>query len=178
MKAIKFASEKHVHQRRKGSDQTPYINHPLAVAELLASLADVGDVEVLTAAVLHDTIEDTATLADEIEQLFGARVLGLVLECTDDKTLPSPMRKELQVRNAPHKSRDAKLIKIADKANNVGDMAICPPANWTLQRRREYIDWTERVVQGLRGVNPKLEDNYDQALKAARARLAADETRG
>ena len=173
MLALKFASEKHAQQRRKDSENTPYINHPIAVAELLCRIGKVREPEVIIAAILHDTIEDTDTKAEEIAQLFGDRVLRLVLECTDDKSLPKEERKRLQIVNAPHKSPEAKQIKIADKTNNVFALYTSPPSSWSWQRKSDYLDWTEKVVDGLKGVNVALDKNYFENLAAARSALQA-----
>src|SRR5215216_4141195 len=88
LKAFRFASEKHSDQRRKDSKASPYINHLIQVAETLWMIGDVRDVTLLVASILHDTIEDTATKPDEIRSLFGEDVLSIVLEVTDDKSLP------------------------------------------------------------------------------------------
>jgi guanosine-3',5'-bis(diphosphate) 3'-pyrophosphohydrolase len=105
----------------------------------------------LLASILHDTIEDTATTPDEIRTEFGEDVLALVLEVTDDKRLPKAIRKQLQVEHAPHKSRKAKMLKLADKISNVQDLVTSPPKDWSLKRKQEYLLWTEKVVAGLCG---------------------------
>jgi len=171
LKAARFSAEKHRDQRRKDSHASPYINHPLQVAETLASVGGVEDVSLLVAALLHDTVEDTGTRPEEIETEFGAEVLFLVMEVTDDKSLPKPERKRLQVEHAPHKSHRAKLLKLADKICNVNDILNTPPADWSLQRRREYLLWTEQVVEGLRGANPALERRYDELLAEGKQAL-------
>lgn len=171
LKALKFSAEKHRHQRRKDREASPYINHPIEVAELLLRVGQVEDADIVTAAILHDTIEDTDTQPEEIEQLFGGRVLSFVKEVTDDKTLPKEVRKERQVETAPHKSEGAKQIKIADKISNLRDIVHSPPAKWSDERRLDYVNWSERVVAGLRGVNPALEKLYDQALSEAKKNL-------
>jgi len=171
LKAARFSAEKHRDQRRKDSHTSPYINHPLQVAETLASVGGVEDVSLLVAALLHDTVEDTGTRPEEIETEFGAEVLFLVMEVTDDKSLPKPERKRLQVEHAPHKSHRAKLLKLADKICNVNDILNTPPADWSLQRRREYLLWTEQVVEGLRGANPALERRYDELLAEGKQAL-------
>lgn len=165
LKAATFSAIRHRDQRRKGVDASPYINHPLDVAHILANVAGVTDVEILVAAVLHDTIEDTRTSAEEIETAFGRKVRVLVEEVTDDKSLPKPDRKRLQIEHAPHLSPGAKLIKIADKISNILDVVKQPPVDWPLARRREYLDWTKQVVQGCRGLNKALEDHYDDVLR-------------
>ena len=171
LKAILFAAEKHRDQRRKDEPHTPYVNHPIQVAEILWRVGDVRDEATLLAAILHDTIEDTPTTADEIGSRFGKEVVTLVLEVTDDKSLPKEERKRLQVEHAPELTSKAKLIKLADKICNLRDLLDSPPAGWPLSRRQEYLLWTEKVVRGLRGTNPDLEGLYDQILFDGRHRL-------
>ena len=164
LKAFLFAAEKHNEQRRKDTKASPYINHLIGVTETLWTVGDVRDVNLLVAAILHDTLEDTEATADEIKNQFGEEVLSLVLEVTDDKSLPKQTRKQLQVEHAPHKSGKAKLLKIADKINNIRDIIKSPPDSWPLERRQEYLLWSEKVVAGLRGGSTKLEDQYDELL--------------
>ncbi|RPJ37075.1 MAG: bifunctional (p)ppGpp synthetase/guanosine-3',5'-bis(diphosphate) 3'-pyrophosphohydrolase, partial [Chloroflexi bacterium] len=140
LKALQYAAYQHRDQRRKGSSQAPYINHPLGVVEILWQTGGVRDIPTLVAALLHDTIEDTGARPEEIREQFGEEVLGVVQEVTDDKNLPKAKRKRLQVVNAPHKSPRARQIKLADKINNVAEIAHDPPADWSLERRREYLD--------------------------------------
>ncbi len=171
IKALRFSADKHRHQRRKDQAQSPYINHPIEVMQLLWDVGGVRDVNVLLAALLHDTIEDTQTTPEEIRNLFGGEVLSLVLEVTDDKNLPKAERKRLQVESAPRKSPGAKLIKLADKCCNVRDLAGSPPRDWPLERRREYLLWTEQVVAGLRGTNMALEAYYESELLSGKMLL-------
>lgn len=171
--AIRFAAEKHRDQRRKGANASPYINHPIAVAELLARVGLVDDVATLEAAVLHDTIEDTETTPAELERHFGPVVRAIVEEISDDKRLASTRRKQLQVERAPALSTAAKRIRIADKTCNALDVAYAPPDSWSLARRRDYLDWTECVVAGCRGVDAALEAHFDAMVARARAELPA-----
>jgi len=157
LRAAFFAAQKHSAQRRKNAAATPYINHPLEVAHHLAEVGKVNDEDILVAALLHDTIEDTETTEQELRELFGEAVARLVLECTDDKRLPKAERKRLQILNAPHKSPGAKQIKIADKTCNLRSILQDPPADWPLQRQRDYFLWAEQVLAGLLGVNPLLD---------------------
>ena len=175
--ALHFAADKHRDQRRKGEDASPYINHPIVVAETLARFG-VTDLVTLQAAVLHDTIEDTETTADELEAEFGPEVRAVVMEVTDDKSLPKRERKELQVERAPSLSRRAKLVRIADKISNVHDVLHAPPADWPVDWRLGYIDWTERVVSACRGCHPGLEAYFDEMVGRAREALqeGAEET--
>jgi guanosine-3',5'-bis(diphosphate) 3'-pyrophosphohydrolase len=155
--AIAFAAEKHRTQRRKDAEASPYINHPIALANVLANEGGIEDPVVLCAAVLHDTLEDTETTAAELEALFGSEVTAIVLEVTDDKSLEKHVRKQRQIEHAPHASPRAKLVKLADKICNLRDILAAPPADWPLERKRAYFDWAARVVEGLRGVHPRLE---------------------
>lgn len=170
IQAVAFASEKHRNQRRKDAECSPYINHPIALANVLANEGGVRGLTVLCAAMLHDTIEDTETTASELEALFGDAITGVVLEVTDDKSLDKEVRKRLQVEHAPHLSREAKLVKLADKICNLRDILASPPADWPPQRKQFYFDWAAQVVNGLRGVHPGLEAVFD-SVNARRAEL-------
>jgi guanosine-3',5'-bis(diphosphate) 3'-pyrophosphohydrolase len=163
LRALAFAAHKHRDQRRKDAEASPYINHPIALAEVLTGEGGVTDLEVLAAALLHDTIEDTATTLEELKENFGERIAGMVAEVTDDKNLPKAERKRLQVVHAAGISPGAKLVKLADKICNLRDVAGRPPAHWDLARRREYFEWAKRVIEGLRGTHPALEAAFDRA---------------
>jgi guanosine-3',5'-bis(diphosphate) 3'-pyrophosphohydrolase len=165
IQAVAFAADKHRNQRRKDAEASPYINHPIALANVLANEGGVQDVTVLCAAVLHDTIEDTETTADELRALFGDQVASVVLEVTDDKSLDKAQRKQLQIEHAAHCSPQAKLVKLADKISNLRDILASPPADWSAERKQAYFDWAANVVAGLRGVHPGLEAVFDGLQK-------------
>jgi (p)ppGpp synthase/HD superfamily hydrolase len=169
--ALSFAAYKHRDQRRRNREASPYINHPIDVASIIANIGGVDDLVTLVGAILHDTIEDTETTSDELEQEFGLEVRQLVEEVTDDKALPKSERKRLQIEHAPTISTRAKLIKLGDKICNIRDISQSPPADWSVTRRREYLAWTEQVVAGCRGTNEKLEEFYDEYLKNVRQQL-------
>ena len=162
VKAAHFAAVKHKTQRRKDSERTPYINHPLALANVLAIECGIDDIEVLCGALLHDTIEDTDTSREELLEAFGEQIAKIVFELTDDKSLPWQARKEAQISNASLISEKAQLVRLADKICNLRDVSSSPPEGWSIERRQEYFDWAIRVVDGLRGVNPDLETIFDQ----------------
>jgi GTP diphosphokinase / guanosine-3',5'-bis(diphosphate) 3'-diphosphatase len=164
-RALAFAAHKHRDQRRKDAEASPYINHPIALAEVLAGEGGVDDAEVLAAALLHDTIEDTATTPEELRAAFGERIAGMVAEVTDDKSLPKAERKRLQVEHAAGVSAGAKLVKLADKICNLRDVADRPPAKWDLARRQEYFEWAKQVIDRLRGAHPGLEAAFDAAYR-------------
>jgi guanosine-3',5'-bis(diphosphate) 3'-pyrophosphohydrolase len=158
--AAEFAAFKHRHQRRKGVKGSPYINHPLAVAGTLGAYG-IDDAETVMAAILHDTIEDTMTTRAELERVFGPAVASIVAEVTDEKGQSTKLRKQMQVAHAPHLSRPAQLVKLADKICNLRDIVARPP-DWPLERKQEYFEWAKRVVDGLRGVHPGLEAEFDR----------------
>lgn len=161
--ALEFAAHKHRDQRRKDVHASPYINHPIALANILVNEADIHDPEVICAALLHDTIEDTETTAEELAAEFGAAIRDIVLEVTDDQLLPKAERKRLQIEHAVHASPKAKLVKLADKISNLRDIASSPPAAWSLTRQQEYFEWAKAVIDGVRGANARLEAAFDDA---------------
>lgn len=171
--ALAFAAHAHRNQRRKDADRTPYINHPIALLHILAVEAGIDDPDVLCAAVLHDYIEDCCGGDGEptveqgkaiVHDRFGAQVLDYVLAVTDDKTLPKAERKRAQVEHAAHIPHGAKLVKLADKTANLRDIASTPPADWSLERRREYFDWAAEVVAQVRGTSARLESLFVEGL--------------
>ncbi len=162
VRAIAFASEKHSSQRRKDAAESPYINHPIALVDVLANEGNVTNIDTLCAAALHDTIEDTATTADELKSIFGEKITSIVLELTDDKSLPKHVRKEKQIEHAPHCSPEAKLVKLADKICNLRNIITAPPAEWSAERKQEYFDWAARAIRGIRGTHLVLENVFDK----------------
>lgn len=170
-KALEFAARKHRDQRRKDREASPYINHPINLVNLLWNTAGVTDPAVVMAALLHDTVEDTATTFAELRQEFGEAVEQLVREVTDDKSLPKQERKQRQVEHAAHLSQQAKLVKLADKISNLQDIIGSPPADWSSDRKREYFAWAKQVVDQLRGAHPQLEAAFDQVYQQGMQQL-------
>jgi len=171
LRAVDFAARKHRDQRRKDEKTSPYINHPISVSLLLAQIGQITDPEVLAAAILHDTVEDTKTTTEELEEAFGKRIRKLVEEVTDNKRLPKAERKQFQIDHAHELSPDAVLIKLGDKISNVLDVTQSPPTNWDLQRRKEYLDWAEAVVRNCPKVNAALEEHFSRVLAEGRRAL-------
>ena len=167
LSALQLAAYKHRDQRRKDHAASPYINHPIALADVLVNEGGVTDYEVLCAALLHDTVEDTATTPEELAEVFGTRIADIVAEVTDDTRLPKAERKRLQIEHARTLSSQARLVKLADKICNLRDVAERPPASWDLARRREYFDWAKRVVDGLRGAPGEEMRRLEAAFDAA-----------
>lgn len=173
LKAIAFAAEKHRFQKRKDGAGTPYINHPIQVALTLAEIGTETYVEILMAAVLHDTLEDTQTTPEELEAHFGQAVAGWVQEVTDDKRLPKEERKRLQVVLAPSKSREALKIKLADKICNVVDILHHPPAGWGSSQKLEYLDWAAQICLAARGTQAALESHLNMLIETGRQEFAS-----
>ena len=167
LKAAEAAARWHVHQKRKGAAQEPYINHLLEVATLVADATDGKDPNLVIAALLHDAIEDQEVPREMIAEVFGQEVADLVCEVTDDKSLPDAERKRKQVEHASKLSAGAKIIKLADKTSNLRAVGAGPSPDWSVKRKLEYVRWAREVVAGLRGVNAQLEEQFDQAAAAA-----------
>ena len=166
IRAVEFAAQKHRMQRRKDSDSSPYINHPIALMHVLCIDGGITEPVILAAAALHDTIEDTETTEKELRTMFGDEIASLVLEMTDDKSLPKAARKRLQIEHAQHMSREAALVKLADKICNLRDVAVNPPAEWSVERRMEYFEWAKAVVDGLPQVSAELLGLFNAAYAA------------
>jgi len=177
-RAADYAARRHVRQRRNGASQEPYVNHLADVASLLAQSLHEPNPQLLAAAWLHDVLEDTCPTPEEyartkaeIERQFGPVVLGIVIEVTDDESLPKEERKRLQIATTAGKSREARLLKIADKTSNVYAVAVSRPVGWDGPRVVEYIRWAQAVVASCRGLNAELEKAFDTSVAAAQAAL-------
>jgi guanosine-3',5'-bis(diphosphate) 3'-pyrophosphohydrolase len=178
LRAAEFAAHKHRRQRRKGRTKRPYIGHCIEVARLIADVGQVDDANILAAAILHDTLEDTKTTHDELRQEFGPVIDDLVSEVTDDKDLDKSVRKRLQVEHAPNLSPGAKVIKLADKISNVREIGADPPKGWDIERREKYFAWAREVVDAIGRINPGLEQHFDSALEEATRLLAEEAAEG
>lgn len=169
--AADLAARRHSGMARKGRGNEPYINHLAEVANLLADATDGADAEIVAAGWLHDTVEDTDTTREELAEKFGERVAALVVEVTDDMNLSQTERRQKQIEDAPHKSPGAKLIKIADKVSNIRARITPQPSEAQRLDLAAYVIWAEKVVAGCRGVNPRLDTKFDEAVAAAKSAL-------
>jgi len=167
MRAADQAARWHKNQRRKGEAAEPYVNHILEVAALVAEASEGDDISII-AALMHDAVEDQDVTMEELSALYGPEVASIVAEVTDDKSLPKERRKELQVRNAPHKSRPACLIKLADKTSNIRSVIETPP-NWPIERKQAYVKWAEEVVTALPHKPEGLMRQFSQTMASARS---------
>jgi guanosine-3',5'-bis(diphosphate) 3'-pyrophosphohydrolase len=168
--AADLAARRHNGMARKGRGSEPYINHLAEVANILAEVTDGDAAELVAAGWLHDTVEDTGVTREKLAQEFGERVAALVMEVTDDMSLPKTKRREMQIESAPHKSPNAKLIKIADKISNIRARIHSDPTAEERADLKDYVDWAEQVVAGCRGVNAALDRLFDDTVKLARSR--------
>jgi len=134
----------------------------------------ISDPATLVAGILHDTIEDTETTGDELETQFGIEIRRIVEEVSDDKSLPSAQRKQLQIEHATGVSSRAQLVKLADKICNVRDVVESPPVGWSTERKREYVIWAQAVVDNLRGTSPALERHFDELYLRALEQVGDD----
>ena len=173
LKATHFAAQKHREQRRKDEYASPYIIHPISVALAIAQIGGVDDPEILAAALLHDTLEDTKTEPEELEAEFGKKVCEYVLDVSDDKTLPKDERKSRQIEHAKTLSKGAALIKLGDKISNVTDVINNPPSDWDINRRKAYLDWAEAVIKNCPQVNEKMENKFQEVLSSGRKGLVS-----
>jgi GTP diphosphokinase / guanosine-3',5'-bis(diphosphate) 3'-diphosphatase len=160
--AAQYAAEKHARQRRKGASAEPYVNHVIEVAHLVSTALSAPDVNLIAAALLHDVIEDTEVTAHDLHERFGPDVAALVVEMTDDKSLPKAERKRLQIEHASKLSARAQVIKLADKISNLRSIFVSPPADWGLARRQQYFTWGKQVVDGLTAPNPILQAEFEK----------------
>lgn len=164
--AMEFAAEKHKKQTRRNIEKTPYITHPLHVARHILITGHIYDADILMAALLHDTVEDTETTLDELRNLFGYRVEQLVAELTDEKDLTKEERKNQQIQKAQSRSSDAALIILADKLSNLMDLMERPPVGWELARIDDYFLWAQQVVRLLPEANPYLRNAVEEVIDA------------
>lgn len=172
MQACDYAARRHVGQTRDGAAREPYVNHVIGVAARVGR-SPAADETLVIGALLHDAIEDTDGTPEEIAALFGPAVAALVLEVTDDKTLPKAERKLRQERDVAAKSAHARRIELADKAANLAALCDSPPVDWDTARRSAHPDWALRVIAGCRGVDAVLEAAFDAEAVRLHHRMQA-----
>jgi hypothetical protein len=164
LRAVEYAAEKHVGQVRKDAGKTPYIIHPIGVAKLLWEIGSIRSINVLTSALLHDTLEDTNATEEEIEALFGPRVLDTVKELTNDPSLTEEENKQRQIDHAVSMSFNAQLVKLTDRLYNVRDLELAPPS-WSAEKIEQYYAWGEKLLAVLIGTNEALEKALEAQIK-------------
>jgi (p)ppGpp synthase/HD superfamily hydrolase len=160
VRAAYFAGEKHKDQRRSDKEETPYINHPLELASILVDEGYVEDVDVICAALLHDTVEDTDTTFEELESIFGPVVTNIVREVSNDMSLSSTERRAKETANIPRLSHSAKLVKLADKIANIRDISTMPPVGWTLAKKEAYFDFSLSIAEQAKDASQTLYETF------------------
>ena len=173
-RALVYAAEAHANQRRKGAAQEPYINHLIEVLDLVARATGGADEELLTAALLHDVVEDTPVTAEELAAAFGERVARIVTENSDDMTLPKDERRRQRIAAMPHKSVEARIVKTADVISNLRAIAASPPAGWAMDRRLGYLEGCRQLIDAGRGANAVIEALFDETAADAERTIRAD----
>ena len=154
-KAILFAIERHAGMVRKGTD-VPYIVHPLEAVSIAAGIT--SDPEVLSAAVLHDVVEDTPATIEEIETAFGKRIARLVAADSEDKMPNIPaseswkIRKEATIKALQSASLDEKIIVLSDKLSNI--RAIY----------RDYVKMSDEIWNRFNQKDKKMHEWYYRAI--------------
>jgi len=171
--AMAYAAEKHAHQRRKGNNHVPYINHLIKVAKLVTECVHQPEDDLLVAAILHDVVEDTDVDEQEVARRFGEKAAFMVHQMSDDMSMPKKVRKAKQIEKAPGLSSDTKILKIADKIANINDI-LTLSLDWDTKRKIEYIHWAKKVVDGCRGINPQLEKKFDDTCSHGLKQLAKE----
>jgi HD domain-containing protein len=161
-KALLFAADAHRNQRRKGAAQEPYINHLIEVLDLVVQATDGTDMDAVLAALLHDVVEDTPTTYADVATNFGEGIAKIVRENSDDMSLPKSDRRRARIAAMPHKSRQARIVKIADVISNLRAIAISPPAGWSADRKLGYLEACRQLVDAARGTNAAIERIFDQ----------------
>jgi guanosine-3',5'-bis(diphosphate) 3'-pyrophosphohydrolase len=168
--ALEFAAYKHRRQKRKGAIGIPYINHPIEVAGMLVRSMNEPSKELIIAALLHDTMEDTDVSNEEIEEKFGKQISDIVSEVTDNMSLPSEKRRKIQIEKAHSLSYEARCIKITDKTCNIHDM-LYTKVMWSRKRKINYIIWAKNIVEQIQGTHNDLESAFNNMLKESETLL-------
>jgi guanosine-3',5'-bis(diphosphate) 3'-pyrophosphohydrolase len=163
--ALMYALDKHGNQRRR--DGSPYVAHPIRVAESLRSIGGITDTEVIMAALMHDLIEDTDCEYDDLRGRFGQRVADLVAVLSGDMRLPKPQRRAEVIERARGAVPEAKAIRLADRLDNLSDMA-----GFSVARKTEYLEGSRKTLAACRGVNPALEEALARAIARVERELA------
>lgn len=180
--AVAFATKRHKGQDRDGAHALPYISHPLDVLVRLRYVGGVSDEALLAAAVLHDTIEETDTTLEELQDKFGARVADLVRQVTrreptadERKGLSKDQLWELRsgmllAEIEQDMDPDAWQIKLADRLSNLSEAVMTR----SKERLDRYLGQTERILAIIsRDTNERLWDALREATDRARAEVAA-----
>lgn len=161
-RVAKFAAEAHAGQFRKDAKHTPYISHPVKVANILRNEAGITDETVLAAALLHDTVEDCGVDPKVIAARFGDDVARLVLEVTNPEGMPKDEVKRLQVEKSKLRSSGGNALKLSDRIDNLRDVLVSPPADWDSAQRRAYFEHGRQMVDAMPNAHEKLRNIFNE----------------
>ena len=173
-RALMYAAEAHANQRRKGAAQEPYLNHLVEVLDLVTRATGGDDTDLLVAALLHDIIEDTPITVEELQAAFGERVTKIVVENSDDMSLPKDERRRQRIAAMAHKSIDARIVKTADVISNLRAIGESPPAGWTAERKLSYLDGCRHLIDEGRGANTAIEEMFDRTAADVERRVRSE----
>lgn len=168
-----FAERAHAGQYRKGkpgAPRIPYIEHPRAVARILHDEAGIVSHIALQAALLHDTIEDTGVTHADLAREFGREVADVVVELTNDPSVPREGKTAAQIDKARKMSPIAAAVKMADKTANLRDLLNSPP-DWEDMRRLQYFHDANSVVGAMRNRHPVLQEMFDKIYQEGVAQI-------
>jgi (p)ppGpp synthase/HD superfamily hydrolase len=164
LKGVEFAMQKHQFQERKNSKKTPYVIHPIGVADHIMRVGKVYDADVIIAALMHDTINEGLATKEELTKNFGKAVASYVEEVTDDQAIPVKERKKKQIIQALHQSKGASLIKLSDKWHNLNTLMKDPPSGWNREKMDLYFQWAQAVAENLPEVNAPLKESLHETI--------------
>ena len=145
--ALKYAAKAHVGQTR--SDGTPYVKHPERVADFVRKFKKSHNLDALmSAAYLHDTLEDTDTTHEDLEKMFGGLVASMVKELTSDKEEIKKVGKTDYLADKMAKMSSCSLvIKLADRLDNVQDIATAKTPEWRRNYKKQTLDMLKKLEQ-------------------------------
>ena len=157
-KAITFCFEKHGNQKRKSN--IPYAVHPIRVAAILRSVGLTEDSyeSLLISALLHDLVEDTNTTIKEISNLFGTKIASTVNELT----LPKKRDKAEWLKMFKNASKEAKIIKMADRIDNLLDMNI---EFWPIEKQKDYANQGKIILENCGHAHVKLANELKDLIE-------------
>jgi (p)ppGpp synthase/HD superfamily hydrolase len=169
-KAKEFAREAHkdIFFYTASGYKRPQVEHLQEVADLVWAAG--GNYEEITAAWMHDIVEDTSVTLENIKNLFGEEIADLVHGLTDGddiKDLPLLERKTKQSERVKAKSISVRKIKIADQISNVRAVLLDPPQYWLPEKNRDYVIGAKLIVNQCRGISSVLDDLFDQEYAKA-----------
>lgn len=169
MRAADCAARAHRTDRRRGDAESPYMNHVLEVAALLAETTGGRDPLLVTAALLHDLPARTKIPREALEREFDREAVDIVYEAHSVRGGDREERRRDEIERAPRMSPRARQLKLADKTSSVRGLHDAPPPGWGPAEALHYLDWADAVAAGCAGVNPALDRAYADAAAACRA---------